>query len=301
MFGYVRVQRDDLKIKEFRTYKEKYCGLCQTLGKRMGMTYRLLTNYDIVFLILCLENFVAHFHTINFRCPLNPLNRKTATVSPEIMEYGAFVNYYLALLKLDDDEKDERKNSKKRKIALKILLHNKKYAVQQNKIKNEIMVLEHLMSKLNQLEKSKADFDSLINCFGNYFAEIFSLFFKLYNYKEPEKYDDFYKMCFYLGEWIYIMDAYDDYTADIKKNNFNLLSGIMEEDFSENKIIAHRKIYIINKMILLKINYYFEQIEWKINGNTIKNIITVGCNGVFQRILHNKYPLIEKIIIKGNQ
>ena len=36
MFGYVRPNRDELKVRELRDYEALYCGLCHTLGKRHG-------------------------------------------------------------------------------------------------------------------------------------------------------------------------------------------------------------------------------------------------------------------------
>ena len=57
MFGYVRIRRDDLKVKDFNTYRRKYCGICKQLGKDYGFVYRAITSYDIVFLALSLENF----------------------------------------------------------------------------------------------------------------------------------------------------------------------------------------------------------------------------------------------------
>lgn len=36
MFGYVVVNKPELKIKEFDIYKGYYCGLCRSLKKRYG-------------------------------------------------------------------------------------------------------------------------------------------------------------------------------------------------------------------------------------------------------------------------
>ena len=32
MFGYVRPNRDELKVRELRDYEALYCGLCRALG-----------------------------------------------------------------------------------------------------------------------------------------------------------------------------------------------------------------------------------------------------------------------------
>ena len=50
MLGYIKTQRDDLRIRDFRLYKQQYCALCQGIGKKYGIVYRLILSYDMVFL-----------------------------------------------------------------------------------------------------------------------------------------------------------------------------------------------------------------------------------------------------------
>ena len=50
MFGYVNVYKDELKIKDYDTYRAYYCGLCKMLGKRHNALARLSLNYDLTFL-----------------------------------------------------------------------------------------------------------------------------------------------------------------------------------------------------------------------------------------------------------
>ena len=57
MLGYIKTQRDDLRICDFCLYKQQYCALCQGIGKKYGIVYRLILSYDMVFLALVLENF----------------------------------------------------------------------------------------------------------------------------------------------------------------------------------------------------------------------------------------------------
>ena len=50
MFGYVTIQKPELKIRDFTRYQGYYCGLCRSLRKRHGVTGQLTLNYDMVFL-----------------------------------------------------------------------------------------------------------------------------------------------------------------------------------------------------------------------------------------------------------
>ena len=51
MFGYVKPDKSELRIKEYETYKAVYCALCKELGKRYGLMSRLTLNYDYTFLL----------------------------------------------------------------------------------------------------------------------------------------------------------------------------------------------------------------------------------------------------------
>ena len=55
MFGYVRPNRDELKVRELRDYEALYCGLCHALGRRYGFFARFFLNYDFTFLAMLLD------------------------------------------------------------------------------------------------------------------------------------------------------------------------------------------------------------------------------------------------------
>ena len=54
MFGYVTVNRPELKVKELELYRSYYCGLCAELHRRYGRKGQLLLSYDCTFLLLLL-------------------------------------------------------------------------------------------------------------------------------------------------------------------------------------------------------------------------------------------------------
>lgn len=294
MFGYVRIRRDDLKVKDFNIYRRKYCGICQRLGKDYGLAYRMITSYDIVFLVLSLENFEEITQPVKFRCPMNPLKKINVNISEHVMKYAAFINYHLAILKLKDDVIDEKSFWKK--LVLKIFMCNPRYNSIKSTFYEELTVISRLIEEVNSLERTRANFDILSNSFGKFFAEIFKVFFYYYKIDLPEAYTDFYSLCFNFGKWIYIMDAYDDYMEDNKDKDFNLLSSIMQEDNSPDKIKAHKKVYIINKMLLYKMRESYHEINWNKHSEIIYNMITVGCTDTYWSIVHTKYPKIESIM-----
>ena len=74
MFGYVKVCKPELKVREYEEYKAVYCTLCRVIGKEYGQTSRALLNYDATFYILlcdCAESGEAPQYKKG-RCRFNP-------------------------------------------------------------------------------------------------------------------------------------------------------------------------------------------------------------------------------------
>lgn len=56
MFGYVVINKPELKIKDFDKYQEYYCGLCQSLKQNHGRRGQLTLNYDLNFVGILLSS-----------------------------------------------------------------------------------------------------------------------------------------------------------------------------------------------------------------------------------------------------
>ncbi|MGN9020224.1 DUF5685 family protein [Lachnospiraceae bacterium HCP1S3_C3] len=292
MFGYIRIQKEELKMRDYYTYNKKYCTLCHMIGKNYGFIYRMILSYDVTFLMLVLENFDTSYSNISFRCPINLRKKVNAEFSERVTEYTAFINYYLAVLKLKDDIEDD--NIIIKKLALKKFMSNLQYKSVATKYTNEIQVLSDMMSNINELEKNNTSFDVLTNAFAEFFTEIFRIYFRLYDIEVKEMIKDkIYTIVYNLGKWIYMMDAYDDYIEDIKNGRFNLLTTMMQKDDSAEKINTHKKIAIMNGILIYKMKKAFNEIKWEKNGEIIDNIISYGCNATYYRILHKRYFQIE--------
>ncbi len=46
MFGYIVVNKPELKIKDFDVYQSFYCGLCRSLHSMFGRRSQITLNYD---------------------------------------------------------------------------------------------------------------------------------------------------------------------------------------------------------------------------------------------------------------
>ena len=48
MFGYVMINKGDLKVRELETYQSFYCGLCQKLKERYGLSGAIVSAVDLL-------------------------------------------------------------------------------------------------------------------------------------------------------------------------------------------------------------------------------------------------------------
>ena len=56
MFGYIGINRQELKVRELERYRAFYCGLCDTLRTRYGLGGQMTLTYDMTFLIILLSS-----------------------------------------------------------------------------------------------------------------------------------------------------------------------------------------------------------------------------------------------------
>lgn len=76
MFGYVRIDKPELKVKEFYRYKAYYCGLCHTLKEEYGVRGRMTLTYDMTFLVLFLNSlYETETKERKMHCPLHPVKK----------------------------------------------------------------------------------------------------------------------------------------------------------------------------------------------------------------------------------
>lgn len=277
MFGYVTINKPEMKFKEYDIYRSYYCGLCKSMGKRHGNLCRISLSYDINFLVLLLTGLYETETEINSeKCMLQPFKKRDIRKN-EFTDYGADVNLMLAYSKFEDDWYDEKKTGAK---ILMTLLKGKNETIKK-RYEEKIKVISENLRKLNEYEReNEVNIDYVAGTFGNILAEI-------YAYKEDEWEEDLRRMGFYLGKFIYIMDAYEDIEEDIKKNNYNPLKNIFYEEDFENKC------YNMLTMMMAECTKSFERLPIVENIQILRNILYAG--------VWVKYTQISRERIKNSQ
>ena len=287
MFGYIKPCKAELKLKEIKRYSGYYCGLCDQLKRDYGAEGRVVLSYDVTFLLVFLDNRCGtNKKTREFKCPYKILRKQKIETNDSVIEYAAFINYWLTTEKLFDDYTDGHNVFKW--LLYKYLTSKKRFKIKKEKYHNHVEVLTQKLRDLYALEKKAKltdSFDELTNMFGDFFVEMFR-FNQSKDCSRPEDALHMDKILFNLGKWIYIIDAFDDYAMDLKKKNFNVLSCLGEETAPSLEEIF-KKAMSLHYQIRHKINLLINRVS--IEDECIKNILTHGIDDVFDDISQKKY------------
>lgn len=260
MFGYIILNKPEIKFKEFDVYRSYYCGLCKELKKSSGNFSRLLLSYDMTFIYILLTALYEPKTVVaKERCGLN-LTKKQLTRRNEIGEYIADMSTIMTYYKCRDDWKDERKLRAK---ALLEIIRGKSKNLKE-KYPKKVRSISYWIKKIDEGEREKnQNIDEMAGYFGNIMAELFI-------YKEDEWQQSLRTMGFFLGKFIYLMDAYDDFKDDLEKGNYNpFFKMSREENFDE-------KVGKILLMMMAECTRVFEQLPILENVELLRNILYAG-------------------------
>ncbi len=311
MFGYVVVNKPELKFREFDVYRAYYCGLCHSLSKRHGLSGQLTLSYDMTFLVILLSSLYEPEHNVTSkRCVVHPLRRQNI-ISSEFTDYVADMNVILSYFKCLDDWHDDRSVLK---LAYSKLLKKGSIGKNLNNVhatsdstddgsvaatqpnsdsnnqnsyftddsghlhispdysyKNKIEVISSLLDELGTREKmNETNVDVVAGLFGKIMQILFVPF------------DDIYakglgRMGFYLGKFIYIMDAFDDVEEDVKKGRYNVFSNC----YTDPDFETHVKDMLT--MMMAECSDAFEMLPAVDNADILRNILYSGVWNSYER------------------
>lgn len=269
MFGYIIVNKPELKVRELEVYQGYYCGLCKSLKERYGNIKRLTLNNDLTFVALLLSSLDLDDSQVTTEaCLLHPTQKKKIYRDCYV-DYCADMTILFSYYKCQDDWKDDHKKSMW--MYQKLLKNSYQKVIQTYPEKCKKIV--EALGKLDSLENEQChNIDELSNCFGEVMAEIIC-------YKNEEWHHDLRKIGFSLGKFIYLMDAYDDLDEDEKKHEFNvLLDKRNDEHFEE-------WIYEILSTLMAEVLNSYENLPIVENDGILKNII---CSGIWSKYQSKK-------------
>ena len=272
MFGYVTICEPELKVKDLKKYKAYYCGLCRVLKEEYGFMGQMTLTYDMTFAIILLSSLyesVADLET--HRCKVHPV-KKQMMLKNEITSYAAAMNVLLAYYHLDDDWQDDRKISS---LMSKSMIYGKVKKII-DKYPRQSEAIRTSLAELSLCERDNStDIDRTAGCFGRLMEELLL-------YREDMWEKSLRKMGFFLGKFIYLMDAYEDLPEDLKKDQYNPLRKIYAEPEYEERI---RQILC---MMIAESTAEFERLPCLVDVDILRNILYDGVWSRYNKIQMKK-------------
>lgn len=260
MFGYIIVNKAEMKYKEFDVYHSYYCGLCRKLKEKYGSVGQLSLSYDMTFLLILLTGLYEP-ETVRgeCKCIAHPFeNHPTRTNI--FTEYIADMNVLLTNYKCQDDWDDEKKFHK---LIYGKMLEGKARGLREA-YADKVRTINLLMHDLSEAEQAgKGDIDAMSGMFGKVMAQIVVC-------REDEWSEILSRFGFYLGKFIYLLDAYEDVEEDIRKGTYNpLKKKFHSPDFEE-------ECKTILTMMMSECCREFEKLPILENVEILRNILYSG-------------------------
>ncbi len=260
MFGYIIVNKAEMKFKEFDLYHSYYCGLCQVLKQRYGASGQLTLSYDMTFVLMLLSGlYEPETKVTTCKCVAHPFEKHVERINI-FTEYIADMNVLFTYYKCLDDWEDDKKLHK---LVFGKILEGKtgKYKA---RYMEKLRKINMLMHDLSRAEKENCDdIDAMSGMFGQIMAEIVVC-------REDEWSENLRAMGYYLGQFIYLLDAYEDIEDDIKKNRYNpFIKRYEAADFEE-------ECRTVLTMLMAQCCREFEQLPILENVEILRNVLYSG-------------------------
>lgn len=321
MLGYVKIDKGELKVREYEVYTGYYCGVCKSIGRRYGQLPRMVLSYDAAFLAILLASLSDESDTpVQEHCIAHPVIKKKTVIRNRAIDYAGDVMLILAWYKLADDAADEGKA-----YAKPVTLMMKRIFRRLNSLYPELCssVKCHL-SALSALEREKcASIDMAAEAFSKIMEDIFTEGLRAVYGSEPPQQkppgadrsdygisgasgmqngpcgfaspgNDTRELLaragYHLGKWIYMIDAVDDIEENIESGAYNPLLFRFKFDAANETADEFRAR--IEPDLRFNLYHYLamlsrctDSLDIRKNAGIIENVIYFGLNRKTEEII----------------
>ncbi len=263
MFGYVNANKQEMTEEQKIKYQSFYCGLCHKLGEKAGHLGQILLNYDMTFLIILLSGLYEPEESVEeFTCAMHPLSKKQSRQN-EFSSYAADMDIILSYYNFLDDYRDEGSRLKKKFMdALQ-----PEYDRIKEIYPRQVAAVEEYIDKLSSAERCReSNLDKVMNYTGQMMEELFC-------YEEDDLWNEQLRQVgFYLGKYIYMLDAYEDREKDMKSGSYNPLIPICEQCADSYEVFCQQTLMTL----MAECARAFERLPIVENADILRNIIYSG-------------------------
>lgn len=271
MFGYVKPDSGELRVKDYDFYRATYCGICREMGRATGNASRVTLSYDAVFLALVRMLFIEEeaFSSRMRRCAVHPLKKRNMLNPNPAIGYTARVFALLSYHKMRDDLADEGLPVRAATLPLRPVLSGARRRAGYAALD---AVMKEKLDGISEMERGKMPrVDPPASLFGELLGEVFS-------FGLPEREGRITReIGYHLGKFIYAADAAEDYDKDRRRGRYNpyVLSYGGKPLSPENRRTIHTALLLEASRMASAVELLpFE--NRKILENLIKNITYRG-------------------------
>lgn len=318
MLGYVKIDKGELKVREYEVYTGYYCGVCKSIGRRYGQLPRMVLSYDAAFLAILLASLSDESDTpVQEHCIAHPVIKKKTVIRNRAIDYAGDVMLILAWYKLADDAADEGKA-----YAKPVMLMMKRIFRRLNHMYPELCSsIENHLSALSALEREKcASIDMAAEAFSKIMEDIFTEGLQAVYGSEPPQQTSpgadrsdygisgmqdepcgfaspdndtrelLARAGYHLGKWIYMIDAVDDIEENIESGAYNPLLFRFKFDAANETADEFRAR--IEPDLRFNLYHYLamlsrctDSLDIRKNAGIIENVIYFGLNRKTEEII----------------
>ena len=321
MLGYVKIDKGELKVREYEVYTGYYCGVCKSIGRRYGQLPRMVLSYDAAFLAILLASLSDESDTpVQEHCIAHPVIKKKTVIRNRAIDYAGDVMLILAWYKLADDAADEGKV-----YAKPVMLMMKRIFRRLNSLYPELCssVKCHL-SALSALEREKcASIDMAAEAFSKIMEDIFTEGLQAVYGSEPPQQTSpgadrsdygisgasgmqngpcgfaspgndtrelLARAGYHLGKWVYMIDAVDDIEENIESGAYNPLLfrfkfDAANETADEFRARIEPDLRFNRYHYLAMLSRCTDSLDIRKNAGIIENVIYFGLNRKTEEII----------------
>lgn len=247
---------------------------------------RLSVNYDVTFLAILLQGLRREEPPQEKRaCVLNPFRKKCVVGTSPLLKDMAFLNTLLVDFKCRDDIEDGgRKGRKSLRHMMKRRSKEARKALPQ-----VAAILDRAFAEQCAVERNNtANWHVAADPFAEAMKEVFRVMAgDLYT---PEVG----MIGYHLGQYVYLMDAIDDYNDDRKKKQYNPLLLLYGSESKQTLVQSHGdelRAEVEQLLMLVKENY--RRVAIFSTEGIVTNTLWMGLRARFNEVIKENKPCLK--------
>lgn len=277
MFGYLDIDKTTLEQNQQGLWQSFMCAMCFSTKKLFGNVARTYVTNDLNFFNVLFGSVTnTQVQLVQTRCFSHPVKKQTVIAPNELSDKMSVANVLFAYWNLRDDISDGAS------VAKRIAFANVKrsYRKARNLWTELDEVIANRTKQLSELEKSQCNvLDRVADSFAMLSQEFCTVALQ-------DKATDYAKvLCYNVGKWVYLIDALDDFSKDIKRHEYNVFATCYAVDNVSQLATHYDEIQFEMFAVLNRIAQSFNDLNLTEYTCVLRNILLQSIRNKTQQVL----------------